>query len=105
MFLTHLDTAGNDSPPILIEDATAANRAVNIPEFINIPADSLVKIEAPAADYAMYVNLAVESMKNLNYDKSILEWNKALELSPAEPWIHNSLGVALIETGKIEEAI
>lgn len=105
MFLTHLDTAGNDSPPILIEDATAANRAVNIPEFTNIPADSLIKIEAPAADYARYVNLAVESMKNLNYEKSILEWNKALELSPAEPWIHNSLGVALIETGKIEEAI
>ncbi len=31
MFLTHLDEAGNDSPAILIENATAANRAVNIP--------------------------------------------------------------------------
>src|ERR1039458_9649890 len=30
MYLTHIDTDGNDSPPILIENATAANRAVNI---------------------------------------------------------------------------
>ena len=37
MFLTHLDEDGNDSPAILIENATAANRAVNIPEFANIP--------------------------------------------------------------------
>ena len=37
MFLTHLDEEGNDSPAILIENATAANRAVNIPEFVNIP--------------------------------------------------------------------
>ena len=31
MYLTHLDENGNDSPAILIENATAANRAVNIP--------------------------------------------------------------------------
>ena len=37
MFLTHLDEEGRDSPAILIENATAANRAVNIPEFVNIP--------------------------------------------------------------------
>jgi Tol biopolymer transport system component len=41
MFLTHVDEAGNDSPAILIENATDANRAVNIPEFVNIPADGL----------------------------------------------------------------
>jgi len=37
MFLTHIDEQGNDSPAILIDNATAANRAVNIPEFVNIP--------------------------------------------------------------------
>ena len=43
MFLTHLDDAGRDSPPILIENATAANRAVNIPEFVNIPPDGIIE--------------------------------------------------------------
>ncbi len=51
MFLTHLDEKGQDSPPILIDNATAANRAVNIPEFVNIPPDGLLKIEAPAVEY------------------------------------------------------
>ena len=41
MYLTHLDSDGNDSPPILIDNATAANRAVNIPEFVNIDADGI----------------------------------------------------------------
>ena len=37
MYLTHIDAKGHDSPAILIENATAANRGVNIPEFVSIP--------------------------------------------------------------------
>jgi len=105
MFLTHIDEAGNDSPGILIENATAANRAVNIPEFVNIPTDGMVKIETPAAEYALHVDLAVELMKNKSYDAAASEWNKALEFGPAEPRAHSNLGVALSETGKVDEAI
>jgi Flp pilus assembly protein TadD len=105
MFLTHIDDSGDDSPPILIENATAANRAVNIPEFVNIPPDGMVKIETPAADYALHADLAVELMKNRQYEDAVPEWKKAMELSPAEPWVHNNLGVALMETGKVDEAI
>ena len=43
MYLTHIDENGNDSPAILIEGSTAANRAVNIPEFVNIPPGGLVE--------------------------------------------------------------
>jgi Flp pilus assembly protein TadD len=105
MFLTHIDEAGNDSPAILIENATAANRAVNIPEFVNIPPDGMVKIDTPAAEYALHMDLAVESMKNRRYAAAVPEWNKALELAPTEPRAHNNLGVALMETGKVDEAI
>ena len=45
MYLTHLDKDGNDSPAILMDNTTAANRAVNIPEFVNIPADGLMQID------------------------------------------------------------
>ncbi len=51
MYLTHIDEAGNDSPAILIENATAANRAVNLPEFVNIPPDGLLEINVPASGY------------------------------------------------------
>jgi tetratricopeptide (TPR) repeat protein len=105
LFLTHIDESGEDSPPILIENATAANRAVNIPEFVNIPPDGMEKIETPAADYALHSDLAIEAMKNGRYADAVLEWNKALELDATEPQDHNNLGVALMETGKVDQAI
>ncbi|MBN1758806.1 MAG: tetratricopeptide repeat protein, partial [Chitinispirillaceae bacterium] len=105
MFLTHIDSAGNDSPPILIENATAANRAVNIPEFVNIPPDGIDTIAAPAAEHALHIDFAIEHMKNRRYEAAIREWNDALKLVPDEPQAHNNLGVALMETGKPDEAI
>jgi Flp pilus assembly protein TadD len=105
MFLTHIDESGNDSPAILIENATAANRAVNIPEFVNIPPDGIEKIDTPAADYALHMDLANEAMNKRQYEAATLEWKKTLELVPAEPRVHNSLGVALAETGKLDEAM
>lgn len=105
MYLTHLDEAGNDSPAILIENTTAANRAVNIPEFVNIARDGLVKIEAPAAEYARHMDLALEAMKDRRYDVAVEAWKKALALAPSEPRAHNSLGVALTEIGQAKEAI
>ncbi len=105
MYLTHIDESGDDSPPILIENATAANRAANIPEFVNIHPEEMVKIDVPVAEYALHSDLAVEAMKNHQYGTAVLEWKKTLELSPKEPRVHNSLGVALMETGNVDEAI
>jgi len=105
MFLTHIDESGNDSPAILIENSTAANRAVNIPEFVNIAPDGIIKIDTPVAEYARYVDAASELMKNGQYAASIPEWRRALELAPSEAMPHNNLGVALAETGRIDEAI
>jgi hypothetical protein len=50
MYLTHIDSDGNDSPAILIDNATAANRAVNIPEFVNTEANGIESIEVHLAD-------------------------------------------------------
>jgi Flp pilus assembly protein TadD len=105
MFLTHIDESGNDSAAILIENATAANRAVNIPEFVNIPADGMLSIDAPAAEYALHTDQADEAMSKRQYQDAALEWAKVVELAPSNPGAHNSLGVALVQTGKLEEAI
>ena len=50
MYLTHIDSKGNDSPAILIDNTTAANRAVNIPEFVNIDGDGIENIQVHVAD-------------------------------------------------------
>jgi dipeptidyl aminopeptidase/acylaminoacyl peptidase len=41
LFLTHVDAAGNDSPPILLDRFNKEGYAVNVPEFANMPADAI----------------------------------------------------------------
>jgi tetratricopeptide (TPR) repeat protein len=105
MFLTHLDEEGNDSPPILIENATAANRAVNIPEFVNIPPDGLLKIDVPAAEFYRIFDHALDLGGKGQDDAAIAEWNKALEMDPDSAEAHNNLGVLLTRKGSFDQAM
>ena len=50
MYLTHIDAEGNDSPAILVDNTTAANRAVNIPEFVNIAGDGIEDMQVRLDD-------------------------------------------------------
>jgi type IV pilus biogenesis/stability protein PilW len=64
MFLTHLDENGNDSPAVLVPNSTAANRAVNIPEFLNAPPDFKMTIDAPAVDYRRHLDRAADLLRS-----------------------------------------
>jgi len=105
MYLTHLDEAGNDSPPILIENATAANRAVNLPEFVNIPPDGLLKIDVPAVEFYRVFDLAWEAAEKGRYEEAIAGWRRALELSPNDARVHMNLGVSLTRAGQPREGL
>jgi tetratricopeptide (TPR) repeat protein len=104
MYLTHIDADGNDSPPISIENATAANRAVNIPEFVNIPPDGLRQIGGPVIDYYRLVNSAAYLQRTKSYEASAAKWRKVLELSPDDEVAHRNLGTVLLMTGHREES-
>ncbi len=105
MYLTHIDEDGNDSPAILVDNATAANRAVNIPEFVNIPPDGMLTINTPAVDMYRQFDHAVELGEKGQDDAAIVEWKKLAAANPDEGRIHNNLGAALARTGKFEDAI
>ncbi len=105
MFLTHLDNQGQDSPAILIENATAANRAVNIPEFVNIPADGLLKIDAPATESYRLTDLATELEEKGREEDAIAALKEAVALNPEDASTQNNLGVALAKTGRLGEGI
>ena len=105
MYLTHLDEQGRDSPAILIDNATAANRAVNLPEFVNIPQDGLLKIDTPAVEFYRLLDRAWELAQKGQDEAAIAQWKEALKLSPKDAKAHNNLGVALAGTGKFNEAI
>jgi len=104
MYLTHIDPDGADSPPILIDDATAANRAVNIPEFANVPPDGLRQIGGPVIDYYRLVNSATYLEKSKSYEASAAKWRHVLELSPDDELAHRNLGTVLLMTGRREES-
>ncbi len=105
MFLTHLDADGNDSPAILIENSTAANRAVNIPEFVNIPPDGLMNIDAPVTDYYRVIDTATDLAKEHKSAEAAAEWRKAVAMNPKEASNHFNLGAALFDAGSVVEAI
>jgi len=104
MFLTHIDEDGNDSPPILIENTTAANRAVNLPEFVNIPADGLRQIGGPVIDYYRLVDRAAYLQRTGAYAASAVKWRQALELNADDEFAHRKLATVLMMTGRREEA-
>jgi tetratricopeptide (TPR) repeat protein len=105
MFLTHVDDQGNDTPAILIENSTAANRAVNIPEFVNIPPDGMKKIDAPATDFYRQFDVAAALARSHQYDAAIPEWKKALAMSPDDARAHNNFGLSLAGAGQGEAAL
>ena len=104
MYLTHIDENGNDSPAILIENATAANRAVNIPEFVNIAPGRHAQIGGPALEYYRLFNSAMYLQKRRRFEEAIVKWKKLLELSPDDEVAHQNLGMLLVYTGRRQEA-
>ena len=105
MYLTHIDSDGHDSPAILIENATAANRGVNIPEFVNIPVDGITKMDAPATDFYRIFDLAGELARKGDYAAALVEWRKAVELDPQDGKARYHLAFALDQQGQLNEAV
>jgi len=104
LYLTHIDADGDDSPPILIDNATAANRAANIPEFVNVAADGLRQIGGPVIDYYRLVNSAAYLQRTGSYEASAAKWKEVLELTPDDESAQRNLGTVLLMTGRREES-
>jgi tetratricopeptide (TPR) repeat protein len=105
MYLTHLDEEGHDSPAILIENTTSANRAVNLPEFVNIPPDGLLSINVPATEFYWRFEQAWALAAKGQDEAAIAEWKEALKLDPEDAKAHNNLGVLLLRKGRLDEGI
>jgi tetratricopeptide (TPR) repeat protein len=105
MYLTHIDENGNDSPAILIDNSTAANRAVNLPEFVNVPQNTWESLQAPLADFFYEFDLAADLRREGKLDDAIAHYKKALELAPGDAKTLFELGEALEQKGNVTEAL
>lgn len=104
LYLTHIDENGDSTPAILIDDSTAANRAANIPEFLNIGPDGLERVDAPATEFYRLFNVASALGEEKKYDEEIQAWQKVLAIDASDSRAHSNLGIALAATGKVDEA-
>jgi len=105
MFLTHIDENGNDSPPILIPNSTAANRAVNLPEFVNRPYEEFVAIRVPATEYLEIGMQGIKLYEQGRLDEALQRFELALQKQPDYLEAYVSIAVILMDQGRWEEAI
>jgi tetratricopeptide (TPR) repeat protein len=105
MYLTHIDEQGHDSPAILIPNSTAANRAVNIPEFVNIKPDQLMSIDAPAIDYSRHLRKALALIEKRELPGAFKELQTAEEMKPGFRDTEALMGYYYRELGDTNRAI
>jgi type IV pilus biogenesis/stability protein PilW len=99
MFLTHIDERGTDSPAVLIPNSTADNRAVNIPEFVNMKPDGTFTIDAPAVDYRRHLDSGTDMIRAGQVADALTELQTADRMRPNFPETMAALGYYYREMG------
>lgn len=100
MYLTHIDEEGNDTPPVLIESSTAANRAVNLPEFVNVAPEKLRSIDGPALEYYRLYDRALYLEKQRRFAESADLWQRTLDLAPDDTMIRRQRDLTRLLAGR-----
>jgi len=105
LMLTHLDADGNDTPAIIVDDTTAANRAVNIPEFVNIPLHGIDTIDPQATEFYRLFDQAYKMIESNQIPDAIQTLRKAIDRDPDDPLAHYVLATALSANDQEHEAL
>ena len=105
MFLTHIDKHGNDTPAILIPNSTAANRAVNIPEFANGAGDAIHSISAPTQRSLGFYKRAIRRQTTGKTAEALHALDQSIEANPYNADAYRYQGELLFKTGQAEKAV
>ena len=105
LWLTHIDEEGNDTPPVVLERFTAADRAGNIPEFVNLPGDAIVEIREEFLNPYSYLRAGTANQRTGDQVGAERSFRRGLELAPDDPGLRAALGWTLFQTGRSAEAV
>ena len=105
LMLTHIDANGNDSPAVILDNTTAANRAANIPEFVNIPVDGMEKIDPQATEFYRLFTEAYESMEKNQMPEAIKDLQAAIDRDHDDPLAHYAMATALSANNQEDVAL
>ena len=85
LFITHVDENGIDTPPVLLHTFVPEDRAVNIPEFVNIDPDESRVIAKRFIDYYNYYRSGVIYQQFGQFDKAEKGYVRVLEIDQDIP--------------------
>ena len=104
LWLTHIDEQGRSSPAIVLSHLSAKDRAVNIPEFVNLPPDAIKTIRENFLDEFSYLRAGSEAAKAGDLVTAERNYRKCLKLDPENIDGHCNLGALLVGKGEVQEA-
>ncbi len=105
LFLTHIDEQGESTPPVVLERFTGSDRAANIPEFVPLPAESMVKITEQFLDAYSFLRAGMANERTGNYPGAVRAYERGLAVSPDNVELLNAMGFALFQQGNSKEAV
>jgi tetratricopeptide (TPR) repeat protein len=97
--MAYVDADGKDYPPVLLEQAQGGDRACNIPEFVNIPADRVFGLSEQFLDSNNFRRQGQVVLLSGDAKQSIPLFRKALELDASDHDARLRLAVALAAIG------
>ncbi|MBN2187947.1 MAG: tetratricopeptide repeat protein, partial [Chitinispirillaceae bacterium] len=104
IFITHVDSAGNDAPPVLLEQFTQPDRAANIPEFLNGPGNAIRKINAQFIDDLSLWRSGQAFEDAGDFKNAAARYNEALNLNPRNVQARICLGILYEKQGLPQKA-
>jgi tetratricopeptide (TPR) repeat protein len=105
LYLTHVDEEGNSTPAVSLSHLTAADRAANIPEFVNAPPDAVARIRSDFVDDVSYVRAGDAFLRANDVAGAVRQFRMAVELNPNNSVAQSNLGGVLVTQGEVDEGI
>ena len=106
LYLTSISARGEASPPVWLAHMVAPERAANIPEFVKLGPEAIVKIREQFVDDFSYARAGKQLQSAGDVDEAIQKYRLALSLNPNNVMAHQRLGFLLFHAKKqIREAL
>lgn len=105
LFLTHIDSEGNGTPPVLLSRFMTANRAANIPEFVNLPPGGRMQIREQFVDEVSLIRAGDAFRGGGDFARAADQYQKALARDPDNARALSNLGTVLSDMNRLPEAI
>ena len=100
LYLTSITEQGQASPPVWLSHMVAPGRAANIPEFVALGPQAIVKIREQFLDDFSFTRAGTQLMRAGDADPAIEKFLKALELNPNNATAHQRLAFLLYHAKK-----